>query len=176
MGTTTNYGLPYPEGTDFVIAGDDAMQALAEAVDDRLYTGSTVAQIEPAESPSSTGADVDFNGTQTVMNGFSYSTGLLTYLGPARTFMIAAEVEILNGGATTAEQVATLFVSGVGVAGSTDRIDSASTVTERRHTHRLVIPRTLSYGDTVKVSTTATPAGSIGVASLSVYPIGPATS
>lgn len=33
MGSTTNLALPYPEGTDFVIDGDDAIQALAEAAD-----------------------------------------------------------------------------------------------------------------------------------------------
>lgn len=37
MGTTTN-GLPYPDPTDFVIDGDDAMQALAEAIDAAIWS------------------------------------------------------------------------------------------------------------------------------------------
>lgn len=36
MGTTTN-GLPYPDPTDFVIDGDDAMQDLAEAADAAIW-------------------------------------------------------------------------------------------------------------------------------------------
>jgi hypothetical protein len=36
MGDTTAHGLPYPVGTDRVMDGDNAMQALAEAVDTAL--------------------------------------------------------------------------------------------------------------------------------------------
>lgn len=39
MGSTTR-GLPYPEGTDKVVDGDNAIRALAEAVDTKLvYNG-----------------------------------------------------------------------------------------------------------------------------------------
>lgn len=37
-GTTSPYGFPYPTGTDRVMDGDNAMQALAEAVDNHLET------------------------------------------------------------------------------------------------------------------------------------------
>lgn len=33
MGNTNRAGLPYPEGTDYLIQGDDAMRALAERLD-----------------------------------------------------------------------------------------------------------------------------------------------
>jgi hypothetical protein len=36
MGSTTTHGLPYPVGTDLIMNGDNAMQALAEAVDTAL--------------------------------------------------------------------------------------------------------------------------------------------
>lgn len=37
MGTTT-HGLSYPDPTDFVINGDDAIQALAEEADDAIWS------------------------------------------------------------------------------------------------------------------------------------------
>lgn len=39
MGTTAGSGLPYPDDSEYVIGGAAAMQALAEAVDDRLTYG-----------------------------------------------------------------------------------------------------------------------------------------
>lgn len=42
MGSTTTNGLPYPVGTDRVMDGDNAIQALAEAIDTKaLFTGDT---------------------------------------------------------------------------------------------------------------------------------------
>lgn len=39
MGTTTNYAIPYPEPTDFVTDGAQAMENIAEKVDNILSTG-----------------------------------------------------------------------------------------------------------------------------------------
>jgi len=39
-GTTSPYGFPYPTGTDRVMDGDNAIQALAEAVDDFSFGSS----------------------------------------------------------------------------------------------------------------------------------------
>jgi len=42
MGSTTTKGYPYPVGTDRVMDGDDAIKALAEAIDgDALFTKAT---------------------------------------------------------------------------------------------------------------------------------------
>lgn len=56
MGTTPG-GLPYPEGTDLVMDGDEAIEALAKAIDPRLppayATGTTIVLNIPAQSVSS---------------------------------------------------------------------------------------------------------------------------
>jgi hypothetical protein len=38
MGTTTNLGLPYPDAADPFALGNEQIQALAEELDDQLYT------------------------------------------------------------------------------------------------------------------------------------------
>lgn len=38
MGDTTEHGLPYPVGTDRVMDGDNAIQALAEAIDTAMLS------------------------------------------------------------------------------------------------------------------------------------------
>lgn len=50
MGTTTG-GYPYPEGTDFVMEGDDAIRALAQTIEDKGFVaiaagGQTVGAID----------------------------------------------------------------------------------------------------------------------------------
>lgn len=42
MAGTTTHGLPYPTGTDLVRDGDDAIQALAAAVDGAIYAGTGI--------------------------------------------------------------------------------------------------------------------------------------
>lgn len=39
MPNTANLALPYPAGTDAVMAGNDAIQALAEAIDNKIHRG-----------------------------------------------------------------------------------------------------------------------------------------
>ena len=39
MGTTTNYAIPYPEPTDFVTDGAQAMENIAEKVDAQMFAG-----------------------------------------------------------------------------------------------------------------------------------------
>lgn len=58
MGSTKN-GYPYPEGTDLVMDGDDAIKALAEAVDTKLAFGMTagsgnVASVASQDTKSAT--------------------------------------------------------------------------------------------------------------------------
>lgn len=40
-GTTPKYGFPYPTGTDRVADGDNAMQSLAVAIENKLWTVDT---------------------------------------------------------------------------------------------------------------------------------------
>lgn len=179
---TSTYGLPYPDGSNLVMEGDDAMQALAEALDDRLAS-SAVAHIERATNGSAiTAAPVTINhvGATTYMAGFNYSAGVLTYLGPLRLFIATTQVEIENGnpaGATGIESSVQLVQSGVSVEGSYDRVTATAATLERRNvTHRISLPVQLNTGDTLAVTAACTPNGTAGLTSLRVYPIGPSTS
>lgn len=90
MGTTTNLALPYPEGSDFVIDGDDAIQALAEALDDyhsqsaklvrsatQTFADATLAAVQWTNASSTLTSDFDLVTT-------SAADDTLKYLGPPR--------------------------------------------------------------------------------------------
>jgi hypothetical protein len=182
MGTTPA-GWRYPEPTDDLRNAAAALRALAEDIFDSVETGSTVVQIELAESPSAApgaGALVDFNGTQTLLAGFTYAAGVLTYTGgAARMFVIAASVEIECGGTdlASAASAAYLRVNGSNIGSSYDQVasvtSSAGTIQTRRVVHNITVPQILNPGDAVSVLAAATPDGGAGACSLRVYPIGP---
>lgn len=180
MGTTSTFDLPYPEGTDLVIQGDDAVQALAEAVDARINPNTASVGIAPAESAKSVGAatTVDFPGTK-FMGGFSGVTELFTYAaGGTRFFLVSASVEVDVGSGGAASLSSTVYVrhNGVEIAGSIDEVsDSGGTLTMRKATHNISVPVNLADGDEIDVVAYAGGGtGSIGVTSLRIYPIGPA--
>lgn len=180
MGTTAIYGLPYPDGTDLVIQGDDAIQALAEAVEDTIYGGTTFAQIAPADSSSATPSTaVLFPGTAT-MTGFTYTTGgggALTYDGPPRLFIIYVSVELeASPGTPVSATSIDVKVEGVAIAGSNDdiEVDAGSTIASRQVTHSVSVPTTLDTGDVITVGASTSIAGTVGLTSIRVYPIGPA--
>jgi hypothetical protein len=181
MGTTA-LGFRYPEPTDDLRNAAAAMRALAEDVEGSIETGSTVVQIELANSPSAApgaGAIVDFNGTQTLLAGFTYAAGVLTYTGPAaRMFTIAASVEVETGGTNlaSAESTAYLRVNGNNVGSSHDALASVAgstgTIQTRRVAHTITTPVILNPGDAVAVVAAAAPDGVVGQASIRIYPIG----
>jgi hypothetical protein len=53
-GTTTN-GLPYPTGTDLLMNGDNAIQALAEAIDSKALTSTGILTLAAAGFTAATG-------------------------------------------------------------------------------------------------------------------------
>ena len=58
MGSTTPHGLPYPVGTDRIMDGDNAIQALAEAVDTALWSGAAPGAPAPGIWAAATGTVV----------------------------------------------------------------------------------------------------------------------
>lgn len=177
MGTTTNYGLPYPEATDLVIQGDDAIQALAEAVDSKLEW-SPAAIFPRTESPAAVGSTAAVAwGSAALLAGFTYDTPTLTYTAaPQRLFIVDAEVSITISGAASLGSYVELRLNGNGFAASEDVIDiDGATMGVRRVTHRISTPVRLSMGDDLDVTASAGPAGVLGMVGLRVYPIGPAS-
>lgn len=182
MATTPIYGLPYPAGTDKILEGDDAMQALALAVEDRIRSSSGVAQLELANNGSTlTASAVTINhlGAQTFMAGFSYAGGVLTYAGPLRLFIVATEVEVqvASAGTIAIESAVYLLRNGVSIAGSFDDIQiPTATLEGRQVVHRITTPVQLTTGDTLGVTASCSPNGTAGLTGLRVYPIGPSAS
>lgn len=106
MGTTPNRGFPYPEGTDYVASGDDAFQALAEAVDDALTTrmwatgrGGAEAVVMDSDwaldyATMDTGPGFIANPDGGVAPGF-------TYTGPSgRWFLISIGARVTSAGSS----------------------------------------------------------------------------
>lgn len=183
MGTTTHLDLPYPEGTDLVISGDDAIQSLAETLDASLNPLGAYIVMARASSGAAIGSTlvvIPIPGTALGLVGFTYDSGVFTYTGTKdRTFMLDVEVEITNGaggGTTSVESSLTMYVNGTSaIAGSFDRVQhTGTTLQQRAVVHRITTPVQFTPGNTFHVSGNCSPAGTIGVVGVRAYPIGPA--
>lgn len=177
MGTTPVYGLPYPDGSAKVIEGDDAMQALALAVEG-MHAGEAVV-IAEATAGVALGAGVtsnaQFPGTQLDMTGFSYSnpTGIFTRSGSPRLFMVSAQVEISVTGVGSVSSTLTLTAGGSARATSYDALNTAPTTFARQVMHSVCVPVFLTNGTTFTVGTQCSQAYTIGRTRMTAYPIGP---
>lgn len=102
MGTTTYEAIPYPEGTDLVIQGDDAMQALAERVDLRIarWSGGSTTDATPVALANNAWTDIVFSVGLTVSDNVTASANTtLTYTGAgARWFLVSAGANIAVNG------------------------------------------------------------------------------
>lgn len=87
MGSTTTHGLPYPVGTDRVMDGDNAMQALAEAVDAHLYGGGSAPAGAPGLWQDATGTVVCTDASLAAQAGSS--VGVARYMKIGRTVTFA---------------------------------------------------------------------------------------
>lgn len=177
MGTTSRFDLPYPEGTDLVIGGDDAIQALAEALADRLYPDASVTVALATSGRAVSGATaVNFTGT-TSAGGFTVTSAeTFTYDGTVdRFFMIAACVETDSGvGTASYESTVYLQQNGTNISASHDHVGSSAVdLNRRRVMHTLCAPVQLGPGDDITLTAYSTPAGLIGTTSIRIYPMGP---
>lgn len=120
MGTTPAYGLPYPEGTDLVIAGDDAIQALAERLEALLVPA--YGHTDPAASATQNGI---VGGTVATFAGWLSNTGqfsfegagaTIRYTGPSRWFHVDIEMAYSTAGGVSGGASAGLYQEGVLVA------------------------------------------------------------
>jgi hypothetical protein len=104
-------GLPYPLGTDLVVNGDDAIKALATALDTRLPVGAgTSAAFVPwlGNLPNIVAAKVichaavattDVNGVINVSFPTPFTTAVLYVAGTTRSG--SANNPVVNGGGST---------------------------------------------------------------------------
>jgi hypothetical protein len=78
MGTTTKFTLPYPEPTDPVAAGADAIKALANAIDPTLIAIKTLSAMAPFGGVPP--ATAKYTIAVTAFNGYANASGLATVL------------------------------------------------------------------------------------------------
>jgi hypothetical protein len=119
---TTSLGFPFPEGTDLVIAGDDAIEALAAAVNAYLTTNVAAKYLTATTGTTALAGGAGFVGMTYTANtavGFTTSDFITyTYTGPTRIFRIAAGAVISSNATVAASQELQLITSG-GVAQKT---------------------------------------------------------
>lgn len=92
MPNTTN-GLPYPAGADFVMDGENAIQALAAAVDTMYFAGPRMTLVKTTNQsiPDSGGfgSDTAVSWDSVTLSGFTdMGSGLYRYDGPPRMFAV----------------------------------------------------------------------------------------
>lgn len=184
MGTTTWFGLPYPESTDLVIQGDDAIQALAETVAARLAPDASLT-VDPSTSGRAVGGATPVNITGATSAGsFTGDGDDFVYTGAAnRFFIVCASVEVESSSAGTSTMTSTVHLlhNGAIIQRSFDRVDSIENTSEgtlraRSVVHNLTAPVQLATGGVIGLTAFSAPGGTIGSTSLRIYPIGPAFS
>lgn len=77
MGNTPSALLPYPEGTDFVMDGDDAIRALAEALDTKVFALLAQDAHAGADTPDLYPAGVSVMPVSSASVGWPTTTGLV---------------------------------------------------------------------------------------------------
>lgn len=114
MPTTPYAGLPYPDGTEFVVNGDDAIQALAEALDERFLGSAALNRAAVQSIPNNIVTFVAWTPASSELAGdFAFGTdganpdNLLVYNGPTRWFAVVAQVQwsTLTAGTPTVQVV-----------------------------------------------------------------------
>lgn len=172
---TPAYAFPYPEGDEYVIGGDDAIEALAKAVERALTPSYAVHNDHPLNLAANTPTDVDLPAPQAASADWSDDGASWVYSGPARAFLLAAHVTMTNtDGAATGDYLAglTLKVDGASVVASEDRLQQAGgpiTATVTNHIAHIVF---LTPGDVITLNTYASRPSS-GAASLAIYSVSP---
>jgi hypothetical protein len=81
MGSTTTHGAPFPVGTDRVMDGDNAIQALAEWVDTTVYGGAPASAAAPGVWLVATGTVVCTSASLSAVSGSSVSTARYMKIG-----------------------------------------------------------------------------------------------
>lgn len=168
MGTTPTYGFPYPEGSGLVIAGDDDIQALAEAVEAEITDLRTRSHITsdggPAQGFSSAGGVVNFNAGTTSSDFEHDGAGTFTYGGGTQWFLAAVRVNI-GASITGFRSTVVLKVAGVQISVSDIAGAAAGGTDYARHSHSLVVPMLLTAPQAIQVeaSTSASPGSEVPV-------------
>ncbi len=169
---TPNLGLPVPQGNELVIGGDDAIERLGNAVDTINVNAYLVM--------ASTGP-LGIDGALTIPLGktagsahFTDGGDLITYTGPDRWFLIAADISCSTTGLgaggpwqfSTALEHAGTHLTGSGLI-------NPDVSNAQSHTFNLCTPVLLGNGQTIGLKATSTRQGDL-YASLRIAPLAPA--
>lgn len=108
MGSQTTHGFPYPVGTDRVMDGDNAIQALAQEIDDQLYGAAGGATDGPGMWLAATGTVLCTDASLTAVAGSSVVFAVYMKIGKTVFFMGEA-----NTGGTAATNAAINLPNGL---------------------------------------------------------------
>ncbi len=116
---TPNLSLPFPEGNELVIGGDDAIERLARGID-RLFESAHFAMWEDAVTAQAIDGALTFPLALSTASGHFTDTGdSITYTGPSRDFILTADVGLAAIGTSAGpwQYGAALRINGQHLAG-----------------------------------------------------------
>jgi len=111
-GTTTNYGFPYPTGTDSINTGDTKIQELADSLDSFISGSEALGKLFNVNSTTDTTNRTTTNCSTTEKNVTGASTTTIT-LGKSGVFAV-----FVTGNVNNTTTAANGWVYGVKVTGS----------------------------------------------------------
>lgn len=166
MGATPINGFPYPDGSGLVIDGDDAIEALALAVEARLqgiYAHNTI-----TSGPVAAGTSLRGFAAPAGSGHFSQFASDLQYAGPTRTYVVEFQLEVYHGGLPFDLRL-DIRLNGVNYA--TTNVKAAHTGTEARVSPVVKLITPLTTGDYLQFATTLDVSANIQRGRYSVLPI-----
>ncbi len=170
---TPNLGLPFPQGNELVIGGDDAIERLATAVD-RVFENAHCAMWDTAVPAQAIDGGLVFPLVLSAASGHFTDTGdSITYTGPSRHFALFADVTLSStaAGAGPYQYSAALRINGQHLAGA--GAINAEAVNAQSASVNFGAPIFLSSGDVITLHGSANRAGTMA-ASLRCAAMGPA--
>ena len=177
MVNTPAFGLPYPVGTDLVIAGDDAIQALAQRIEYLLTPAWAYAAAESSPPQIGVGTTAVWATFGAVGSSgqfaFDAAAETLTYTGPTRWFLVQAEAHAATATVAPTGSTVVLYSSAVARHDSNAKLFVTGNVQGFHYTHKISVPIQLSTGQNLKLlMTSASGATDFTAKGLSIVSIG----
>lgn len=168
-----NLGLPFPEGNEYVIGGDDAIERLARGID-RLFENAHFAMWDGAVPAQAIDGALEFPLALSASSAHFTDTGdSITYTGPSRHFNLSADVTLSStaAGAGPYQYSAALRINGQHLSGA--GAINAEAVNAQSASVSFGAPIYLSSGDVITLHGSANRAGTMA-ASVRCAAMGPA--
>lgn len=155
MGTTTGgHPLPYPDGSDLVIDGDDAIEALAKAVTASPGAATFIATASGVVVTASL-TPILWGAIATEAADWTYDavTGALAWFGPDRWVLVSTALTLQTVSGSTYSASTYILHNGATVASTSLVLPGVAPPAQ--FSHNLSMPVFLATGDAITISATA---------------------